>query len=88
MLTKAQALTEDRFHENGSCRVWRRNGATQTWKSRPHEWRIPRTASTPKATAHTAGGPNGAVLSRPAAAQQAAAPGGYGHSPAPVEGAR
>ena len=41
MLTKAQALTEDRFHENGSCRVWRRNGAAQTWKTRPHEWRIP-----------------------------------------------
>lgn len=54
MITKAEALTADRFHENGCTRfvgsrggvteivrVWRRNGRTQTWKTRPDEFRVP-----------------------------------------------
>lgn len=47
MITKDQALSEDRFHEDGpqrkdgSCYAWRRNGQTQTWKTRPGEFRIP-----------------------------------------------
>jgi hypothetical protein len=54
VITKAQAMTEDQFHY-GEChrRIgprggvtettehWRRNGVTQTWKTRPDEWRIP-----------------------------------------------
>jgi hypothetical protein len=47
MVTKEQATRENRFHEegarrkDGSCYVWRRNGQTQTWKTRPTAWRIP-----------------------------------------------
>jgi hypothetical protein len=41
VITKQQALTETEFHENGTCRRYRRNGATRTWKGRPSEWRIP-----------------------------------------------
>jgi hypothetical protein len=41
MITKQQALAESEFHENGTCRRYRRNGTTQTWKSRPAEWRVP-----------------------------------------------
>jgi hypothetical protein len=38
--------TTMRFHENtqrpnGTCYVHRRNGATQTWKTRPGDFRIP-----------------------------------------------
>lgn len=54
MITKEQALTANEFHY-GKCKetvgprggvtreveVWRRNGQTQTWKTRPHEWRVP-----------------------------------------------
>lgn len=54
MLSKEQAMRCDTFHY-GTCtrRVgprggvkeriesWRRNGATQTWKTRPDEWRVP-----------------------------------------------
>lgn len=54
MITKDQALTARTFHRNG-CRVdagprggrtvrlevWRRNGATQTWKRRPDDWSVP-----------------------------------------------
>lgn len=46
-ISKAQALIEREFHEDvprrkdGSCYVWRRNGATQTWKTRPDEFRVP-----------------------------------------------
>lgn len=54
MITKHQALNADEFHY-GTCtrtvgprggiteRVerWRRNGATQTWKTRPDEFRVP-----------------------------------------------
>lgn len=46
-VTRAQALSEDRFHEDsarradGTCYVHRRNGATQTWKSRPADFRTP-----------------------------------------------
>ncbi len=48
MLTKEQAVTAGRFHHvsrnqgrNGECLRVRRNGATQTWVTRPTEWRIP-----------------------------------------------
>lgn len=47
MLSKEQALNEDRFHTNndsdsrGNCRVWRRNGKTKVWKTRPDNFRIP-----------------------------------------------
>lgn len=54
MLTKDQALTADTFHE-GPCSFtvgprggtalkiheWRRNGKTQTWKTRPEDYRVP-----------------------------------------------
>lgn len=45
MITKDQATTERMFHftkPDGKCAVWRRNGATITWK-RPHnpDWSIP-----------------------------------------------
>lgn len=40
MITKEQALTEDMFHDK-DCRRWRRNGKTQTWKTRPDEFRVP-----------------------------------------------
>jgi hypothetical protein len=44
-VTRAQALTEDMFHENhapaGKIHHWRRNGATRTWTTRPEEFRIP-----------------------------------------------
>lgn len=54
MITKQQAETADVFHY-GTCRVsegprggltteivrWRRNGATQTWRTRPGEFRVP-----------------------------------------------
>jgi len=53
-LTKAEALTENLFHAgicrswlgrkggyHEQCERWRRNGATQTWKTRPHEFRVP-----------------------------------------------
>ncbi len=49
-----QAMTADRFHEDGcsetvgprggrTIRVyeWRRNGKTQVWKTRPGEFRVP-----------------------------------------------
>jgi hypothetical protein len=53
-ITKHQAVTADEFHY-GSCsrsvgprggitehvEHWRRNGATQTWKRRPDDFRIP-----------------------------------------------
>lgn len=54
MITYDQAMTADRFHEDGCAekvgprggvtrRVfeWRRNGKTKTWKTRPGEFRIP-----------------------------------------------
>lgn len=54
MVTLEQALTARDFHENGctrhvgprggvkeTVRSWRRNGATQTWKTRPGEFRVP-----------------------------------------------
>ena len=54
MITKEQALSESVFHY-GTCtrtvgprggvteRVehWRRNGSTQTWKTRPEEFSVP-----------------------------------------------
>ena len=57
MITKQQAIMADEFHYTGDhecsrtigprggvtekvVRV-RRNGATQTWKTRPTEWRLP-----------------------------------------------
>ena len=44
MITKKQALTENRFHyiTNGNkCQNWRRNGQTKTWKTRSDEFRVP-----------------------------------------------
>ena len=55
MITREQALTAREFHEEEACtrtvgprggvtvkqRVWRRNGQTQTWKTRPDDYRIP-----------------------------------------------
>lgn len=54
MITKQQAIEAHEFHA-GECsrvvgsrggitekiEVWRRNGQTQTWKTRPDEFRIP-----------------------------------------------
>jgi hypothetical protein len=44
-ITMQQALTASMFHEDhepaGKIYQWRRNGATQTWKTRPGEFRIP-----------------------------------------------
>lgn len=54
MITYEQAMTADRFHEDGCSETvgprggvtrkvyeWRRNGATKTWKTRPGEFRVP-----------------------------------------------
>ena len=45
MLTRTQALTASAFHEThetgGKIYRWRRNGSTQTWKTRPDEFRVP-----------------------------------------------
>lgn len=45
MITRQQAPTVDAFHENhqpgGKVHRWRRNGSTQTWATRPSEFRIP-----------------------------------------------
>lgn len=54
MITKAQAMTAEHFHA-GDCKrtigprggvtekieAWRRNGRTQTWKTRPEDFRVP-----------------------------------------------
>ena len=54
MLTKEQAITEQEFHA-GTCKrtigprggvtvkqgIWRRNGKTQLWKTRPDAFRVP-----------------------------------------------
>lgn len=47
MITKQQALTADRFHhvsqvnaDKTPLRV-RRTGKTQTWKTRPNEFKVP-----------------------------------------------
>lgn len=45
MITREQALTLDTFHTPAismrHCYVWRRNGQTQTWKTRPNDYRVP-----------------------------------------------
>lgn len=45
MITFDQALTAREFHYDGAepakIERWRRNGRTQTWKTRPGEFRIP-----------------------------------------------
>lgn len=47
MITKEQAMTENQFHSSlyknsdGTCQRWRRNGATQTWKTRESDFRVP-----------------------------------------------
>ncbi len=54
MITYDQAMTADRFHEDGCSETvgprggatrrvveWRRNGATKVWRTRPGEFRIP-----------------------------------------------
>lgn len=46
-ITKDQAINVGYFHNNternadSTCVRYRRNGSTQTWKTRPDEWRIP-----------------------------------------------
>ena len=44
-VTKQQAMTAAAFHFNhepgAKIYRWRRNGATQTWKTRPDEFRAP-----------------------------------------------
>lgn len=47
-ITREQALTLDTFHRPGQfvpdrdrCYVWRRNGRTQTWATRPTHYRVP-----------------------------------------------
>jgi len=46
MITKAMAMSTREFHYAPACtpkRVenWRRNGMTQTWKTRPNEFKVP-----------------------------------------------
>lgn len=54
MITKAQAITASEFHSEPCLRtygprggiktqqhVWRRNGVTQVWKTRPEDFKIP-----------------------------------------------
>lgn len=54
MITKQQAITANEFHYEPCTKkvgprdgitkhieTWRRNGQTQTWKTRPNEFRIP-----------------------------------------------
>lgn len=50
MITREEALIADRFHyqiptvftKGGKkCEVWRRNGKTQIWKTRPTHFRVP-----------------------------------------------
>lgn len=45
MVTKEEAMTANAFHENhvegGKVYRWRRNGKTQTWKTRPDEFKVP-----------------------------------------------
>jgi len=45
-ITRDQAMTENVFHENaqrtdGTCYAHRRNGKTQTWKTRTDDFRTP-----------------------------------------------
>lgn len=44
-ITKQQAETASAFHEDhapgGKVYRWRRNGKTQTWKTRPGDFRVP-----------------------------------------------
>lgn len=52
-VTRAQAMTANEFHDGCRCTigprggidftpsVWRRNGQTQTWKTRPDDFRTP-----------------------------------------------
>jgi hypothetical protein len=45
VITKQQAVSAPAFHEDhepgAKIYRWRRNGATQTWKTRPSEFRVP-----------------------------------------------
>jgi hypothetical protein len=40
MITKEQALTENYFVDDYG-RIWRRNGKTRTWKTRPNDFYLP-----------------------------------------------
>ena len=45
-ITREQALTLSTFHmpsnrDSAHCYVWRRNGRTQTWKTRPNDFHVP-----------------------------------------------
>lgn len=42
--THEQIISSSEYHfvrAGKSCEVWRRNGATKLWKTRPNEFRIP-----------------------------------------------
>lgn len=47
MITKDQAMTAQHFvarydfNADGSNQVWRRNGKTKTWKTRPNDFAVP-----------------------------------------------
>ena len=43
MITRKQAISENEFHYviGSYHKVWRRNGKTQTWKTRPNDYRTP-----------------------------------------------
>lgn len=46
MITKQQAINEREFHipsskDPNKCHTWRRNGSTQTWVTRPDNFRVP-----------------------------------------------
>lgn len=42
MVTKEQAMTANEFHDEAHhYQRWRRNGKTQTWVTRPDEFKIP-----------------------------------------------
>lgn len=46
MITKDEAISANEFHENHEPDAkkiyrWRRHGRTQTWKTRPTEFRVP-----------------------------------------------
>lgn len=44
-ITFDQAVKLSQFHEvrsdGAACRIWRRNGQTQTWATRPGHYRVP-----------------------------------------------
>ena len=45
MITREQALNADQFHYYNAykhkCDIWRRNGQTKLWKTRPAHFQVP-----------------------------------------------